>query len=166
MSGAGTASEPPAGNETSMEDILSSIRRILNDGETAPGGPDVLMLEPSMVVPEEKPVSAAIPPHAVVPADLPAAPAPARPPVMQDAAGLLAPEAAAATASSLGSLMRTLASERAGLVHRGGPTIEDVVREEVRPLLKSWLDANLPALVERVVQGEIERLLARAPPLA
>ena len=40
--------------------------------------------------------------------------------------------------------MRTLAAERSTAVHRGGPTIEDLVREEIRPLLKDWLDTHLP----------------------
>ena len=47
-------------------------------------------------------------------------------------------------------------------MHRGGPTIEDLVREEVRPLLKAWLDANLPPVVERLVRAEIERVVGRA----
>ena len=47
-------------------------------------------------------------------------------------------------------------------MHRGGPTIEDLVREEIRPLLKEWLDAHLPPLVERLVRAEIERVVGRA----
>jgi len=38
------------------------------------------------------------------------------------------------------------------------PTLEDVVRETLRPMLKSWLDENLPRVVERMVQEEIERI--------
>ncbi len=40
-------------------------------------------------------------------------------------------------------------------------SIEDVVREEVRPLVKNWLDAHLPGMVERMVRAEIERVLGR-----
>jgi cell pole-organizing protein PopZ len=47
-------------------------------------------------------------------------------------------------------------------VHSGGPTIADLVREEMRPMLKAWLDSNLPPLVERLVHAEIERVIARA----
>jgi len=47
-------------------------------------------------------------------------------------------------------------------VHRGGPTLEDIVREEIRPMLKAWLDQNLPPLVERLVAAEIERVIGRA----
>ncbi len=76
-------------------------------------------------------------------------------------AGLVAPEAAAAAASSVGSLVRAL-TERTTQVHGGGPTIEDVVRDEIRPILKQWLDVNLPPLVERLVRVEIERVVGRA----
>ena len=37
-------------------------------------------------------------------------------------------------------------------------TLEDLVKEMLRPMLKSWLDDNLPTLVERLVRGEIERV--------
>ena len=46
-------------------------------------------------------------------------------------------------------------------MHRGGPTIEDLVREEIRPLLKAWLDNHLPPMVERLVRQEIERVTGR-----
>ena len=37
-------------------------------------------------------------------------------------------------------------------------TLEDLVREMLRPLLKGWLDDNLPGMVERIVRQEIERV--------
>jgi cell pole-organizing protein PopZ len=37
-------------------------------------------------------------------------------------------------------------------------SLEDVVAEMLRPMLKAWLDENLPAMVERLVQAEIERV--------
>jgi len=60
--------------------------------------------------------------------------------------------------------MRTLAAERYTQVRSGGPTIEDLVRDEIRPLLKEWLDIHLPPLVERLVRTEIERVVGRAVP--
>ena len=60
--------------------------------------------------------------------------------------------------------MRTLASERSTRVHSSGPTLEDLVREEMRPLLKHWLDTHLPEMVERLVHAEIERVVRRAVP--
>ena len=80
------------------------------------------------------------------------------------AGALLNPEVASSTASTMASLIQAVASERSAAVYHGGPTVEDIVREELRPLLKQWLDANLPPLVERVVRAEIERVVSRAAP--
>lgn len=81
---------------------------------------------------------------------------------VRSVSALLGPAAAEAAATSVAELLRTLIAERQQVaVHRTGPTIEDVVREEVRPLLKAWLDINLPPLVERLVRAEIERVVGR-----
>jgi cell pole-organizing protein PopZ len=37
-------------------------------------------------------------------------------------------------------------------------TLEDLVKEMLRPMLKTWLDDNLPSMVERLVRAEIERV--------
>jgi cell pole-organizing protein PopZ len=42
-------------------------------------------------------------------------------------------------------------------------TLKDLVREMLRPMLKSWLDDNLPTLVERLVLAEIERMTGSKP---
>jgi cell pole-organizing protein PopZ len=151
----------PADNsdDPSMEDILASIRRILSEEEaqasdvSQPAGPvaneDVLVLDSSMMVPD---------PHENNTQQGP------EPPPPPPATSLVAPAAAAAAASSMGALVRTLAADRAMQVHSGGPTIEDIVRGEIRPLLKEWLDTNLPSLVERLVRAEIERVVGRAVP--
>ncbi len=44
----------------------------------------------------------------------------------------------------------------------GSRTVEDVIRDLLRPLLREWLDANLPDLVERLVTQEIERMKRRS----
>lgn len=187
---AGGATGAPAANDPSMEDILASIRRILSEEEPgsapAPVAPeiaaaeppaqaekpdDVLVLDPSMLV-EENAEPASLPSPQAADEEEPAPPVAAPPPMapivpVEIAAPpptLLAPETAAAATSSVGNLMRMLATERTMQVHRGGPTIEDIVREELRPLLKQWLDANLPDLVERLVRSEIERVVGRAVP--
>jgi cell pole-organizing protein PopZ len=80
------------------------------------------------------------------------------------AADLVAPEAAAAAAMAMGNLMRTLAVDRRPKVWSDGPTLEDLVRVTLRPLLKEWLDENLPPLVERLVRVEIERVVGRVIP--
>lgn len=160
----------PAADPT-MEDILASIRRILNE-EGSPVQPaepreEVLVLDDSMMVADPKPATALVAHEPLAGAPSGGALQAGRDeqvllPDRAQAGRLVAPEAAAAAAAAVGGLVKRLASEREAAVHRGGPTIEDVVREELRPLLKSWLDANLPALVERVVRAEIERVLGRA----
>jgi cell pole-organizing protein PopZ len=65
-------------------------------------------------------------------------------------AGLLSHEATAAIGSAFNTLTET--------VKKHEPTLEDVVREALRPMLKSWLDENLPRVVERMVQEEVERI--------
>ena len=176
-----TPSNPqqPPGGDPSMEDILASIRRILSEDdpsdeavrpdEPEAGEKDVLVLDPSMLVHEPKHEPTAE--HEMSaehemkheaetgPEPNPEATSPAR----RLDRELVAPETAAATASSVGQLVRTL-TERAVQVHPGGPTIEDVVRDEIRPILKDWLDVNLPPLVERLVRAEIERVVGRAVP--
>ncbi len=199
--GPGDAPAPaPDPADPSMDDILASIRRILNEDEAkapAPvdtGDDDMFLLDPSMIVSEPTdhdapqiappveagaqplPLIAQPVPEPVIPqADRtqpgmpePGIPAPAVPspgPVsLSQPAGLVAPAAAAAAASSVGALLRTLATERSTAVHRGGPTIEDLVRDEMRPLLKEWLDTHLPSMVERLVRAEIERVVSRTAP--
>jgi cell pole-organizing protein PopZ len=143
-----------------MEDILASIRRILSDDdvkaeETSPAPAsgheeeDELLLEPSMMVTETG--TGAVAPPASEPA-----------PAASPPASLVAPEAAAAAASSVDDLVRTLSTDRSMMVSSRGPTIEDIVRQEIRPLLKAWLDVNLPPLVDRLVRTEIERVVGRA----
>lgn len=41
---------------------------------------------------------------------------------------------------------------------RSGNTVEDLVMESLKPMLKSWLDANLPTIVERIVEREVRKL--------
>jgi uncharacterized protein len=45
-------------------------------------------------------------------------------------------------------------------------TLEDLTREMLRPMLKSWLDANLPRIVERLVRAEIDRVSPQPRPAA
>jgi cell pole-organizing protein PopZ len=81
----------------------------------------------------------------------------------QSIEALLAPAAAAAAAASVDALLRQLNEERRGLLQAPPSlTLEDVVRSELRPFLKSWLDEHLPPLVEHMVRAEINRLIGRS----
>jgi cell pole-organizing protein PopZ len=81
------------------------------------------------------------------PADKPAPQRPVGEPISQ----LLSTATSAAVDSAFNSLAQTV------LVHNAR-TLEDLVREMLRPMLKSWLDDNLPGMVERLVRAEIERV--------
>ena len=186
----GTAPSPAGGQDQSMDDILASIRRILNEDEAAAQAAEVAEVAqpeaPTAEEPEAPPPPRAPAPEFAPPPIAPSPPPPAArsgpepldltadmlvsPPVqaasaprmaMDDASGLIAPAAAAAAAASVGSLLRAVSSERGSQVYRGGPSIEDLVREEIRPILKDWLDHHLPPLVERLVRAEIERVVNR-----
>jgi uncharacterized protein len=80
---------------------------------------------------------------------------------VQSPEGLVGEDASNEITSTIGSLVRSISSERSVAVSRGGITIEEIVREEVRPVLKAWLDTHLPSLVERIVRAEIGRVIDR-----
>lgn len=172
-----SASRPPGGSDPSMDDILASIRKILNEDEQGgatiappPAPPSSLpapiQLTAEMMISPPEGLSgpaAAVFPTPVVQAAPPSQPEPflmSLDPQGPPPGGLVDAVAAAATASAFGQLSR-LAQERTASVTRSGPSIEDVVREELRPMLKAWLDAHLPATVERLIQAEIQRVMSR-----
>ena len=64
---------------------------------------------------------------------------------------MLSRSTVSAVESAFNSLANTVLSNNAR-------TLEDLVKEMLRPMLKSWLDDNLPGLVERIVKAEIERV--------
>jgi uncharacterized protein len=87
----------------------------------------------------------------------PARPPAAAPPVLRAAAedGLLSPRTTAAVDLAFNTLAQTV-------LVQNSRTLEDLVREMLKPMLKAWLDDNLPGLVERLVRAEIERV-SRGP---
>ena len=64
---------------------------------------------------------------------------------------ILSGSTVSAVESAFNALQNTVLSNNAR-------TLEDLVKEMLRPMLKSWLDDNLPNLVERIVKAEIERV--------
>jgi cell pole-organizing protein PopZ len=80
----------------------------------------------------------------------------AAPPRGRDANAILSSETDIAVARAFTSLSRTVLTDNAR-------TLEDLVTEMLRPLLKAWLDDNLPSLVERLVRMEIERVARGRP---
>jgi uncharacterized protein len=64
---------------------------------------------------------------------------------------LMSSSTSAAVDAAFNSLAHTVLTQNAR-------TLEDLVKEMMRPMLRAWLDDNLPGLVERVVRAEIERV--------
>ena len=74
-----------------------------------------------------------------------------RRPAAEPRRSLISPATSAAVDSAFNSLAQTV-------LVQNGRTLEDLVREMLRPMLKVWLDDNLPSMVERLVRAEIERV--------
>lgn len=88
------------------------------------------------------------------PVAAPAAPSPQAPPLQAptvDMASLLSDQASSAVTNAFGQLASTVLSNNAR-------TLEDLVKDMLKPMLKTWLDDNLPTMVERLVRAEIERV--------
>ena len=72
-------------------------------------------------------------------------------PTPVDMTALISDQTGAAVQSAFGVLANTVLSNNAR-------TLEDLVKDMLKPMLKTWLDDNLPAMVERLVRAEIERV--------
>ena len=80
-------------------------------------------------------------------------------PMTANAAPLTDTATVTAAAGALGKLLANVEfGEEAG----GATTIEGLVREMLRPMLKEWLDENLPGIVEKHVEAEVQRIARMA----
>lgn len=176
--------EPAKESDQSMEDILQSIKRIIADeGDAAPsaGGSDVLELT-ELLAEDAAPPTAAAPetapdaksaqddidalfstpaPAVPTPAPAPAAPVILAPAPAAPAHGLMSDATLAASAAALNALAHQpapMAAHLASPALRSGITVEDLVVEALKPMLKEWLDGNLPELVRTLVEREIRRV--------
>ena len=76
---------------------------------------------------------------------------------------LVGDSAAASAASAFAGLASSLKkSEPMELATPPGPTLDELARALLRPMLKEWLDANLPGIVEAQVRKEVERIARNA----
>jgi cell pole-organizing protein PopZ len=153
--------------EPSMEEILSSIKRIIAEegeeavqaaaprrtrAEKAPAipAPVVEPIEEILELTDEIAEEEAMPaPKAAKPAATPVAP-----PASASDDSILSVESEVAARHSLSALSSMLVTPPAGQDN----TLEGLVRAMLRPMLKDWLDARLPALVEEMVAKEIARI--------
>ena len=136
---------PPRPAREPESDVLE-----LTEAMQAPAAPafrtidaqqDVVFDETAASEPAPPPPRAAEPPRAAPP---PRPPMTAEPDIMSSAT-------AAAVDSAFNALAHTVLVQNA-------KTLEDLVKEMLRPMLQHWLDNNLPTMVERLVRQEIERV--------
>jgi cell pole-organizing protein PopZ len=155
---------PAASNsQDDIDALLNGLDEATTPEEIRPAAPepepDVLDLTDEMALPSPPPQPAF---RKVEPPDdleftEAAARAPLREPVFDplpspmDSPPMLSRSTVSAVESAFNSLAHTVLSNNAR-------TLEDLVKEMLRPMLKSWLDDNLPGLVERIVKAEIERV--------
>ena len=133
-----------AAHEPSMEEILSSIKKIIaeDDGRAQPA-------------PKARSRAAS--------SDAAAPSADADDTVLELTEAvvveqIVSADAAAASRQALSSLSRLIVKPDIA----GADTLEGLVREMLKPMLKDWLDAHLPEIVERVVAQEVARSTGQA----
>jgi cell pole-organizing protein PopZ len=158
------APAPAASNsQDDIDALLSGLDEATSAEEIRPPLPDgeVFELTDEMAVPAPpQPSFHKVEPHDDIEfTEAAAAKAPPRqpafePPLQSSSARpqqILSHSTVSAVESAFNSLANTVLSNNAR-------TLEDLVKEMLRPMLKSWLDDNLPGLVERIVKAEIERV--------
>jgi uncharacterized protein len=130
----------PVNPPPSEPDILELTDMVEPKGEPSeftPASPEVEFRDQARRHPEPEPLAHALPERAAYPTRLDEQ--------------LLSQRASEAVSAAFGTLANTMFAG-------GSRSIEDVVREMLRPMLKTWLEDNLPSLVERLVRAEIERV--------
>jgi cell pole-organizing protein PopZ len=165
--------------EPSMEEILSSIRQqIITDQppprpapENAPlGAPEgrseeVLELTDIIHEPARRPAASPGPAGGFVlgAAREKAVPTPPPPLTHANTDSLVSETTGAAASGAFARLAQAAAAGQAPPRREGQPrTMEEAVLELLKPMLREWLDKNLPGIVERIVEEEVKRLVRRA----
>ncbi len=175
------AEESETEQEPSIEEILASIRQIITDdeeeGEAAADGEEVAEPEPELEPEPEEPEEDVIeltekvddepeevaepepepeeepepePEEEVVEVDM------KEPELEEELDSILTDNAETAALEAFAEL----ASKTA--VEPGGVTLEHIVRELIRPMLRQWVDKNLPPMVEKLLQQELEKIPKQA----
>jgi hypothetical protein len=138
-----------ADDETDVLELTQPAEPAAGNSFRPVSGADVVFREERSERTEPAPAPTPAPAQAIAPAPIPNRAPPMTQAMTQDE--LLSPASTAAVSAAFGSLASTILSENAR-------TLEDLVQEMMRPMLKDWLDENLPGLVERMVRAEIERV--------
>ncbi|MSO69877.1 MAG: DUF2497 domain-containing protein [Alphaproteobacteria bacterium] len=158
--------EPPVDNEAVLElttEVDAEGNPVIpsEPPKPRPAAPEPPPPPPAPVLaPEPEPVAAA--PEPAAPEPEPAAPAPAPEEAAEPLVGGGTADAAAAAFALLSEQLTPKKQESTGTRSGDGRTVEELAEDLLGPMLQSWLDKNLPATVERLVQREIERIAQRA----
>lgn len=151
-------------HEPTMEEILASIKKIIaEDSHPAVSRPSAATSRPI-----REPVRASADDEVLeltetVEAEAPKrgkAEAPQAP--ESDDVPLVSEDAARASREALAALSAAVMPSATAPGAIGEHTLEGLVRDMLRPMLKQWLDANLPGIVEQMVAGEIKRISGRS----
>jgi cell pole-organizing protein PopZ len=175
--------------EPTMEEILASIRRIISEDDTpaieadSPAeatAPEPVAETPSIAAPEPAPAPVedeeildltdryeAPATESIGDLDITARheePEPFPTAFQTEPASydrLVGESASASAASAFAGLAASFRPPEPTPTGGTGPTIDDLARALLRPMLKEWLDNHLPGIVERAVRSEIERVVSR-----
>ena len=148
-------------NQDDIDAMLASLDAATPEADIRPAQPeaDVFELTDEMALPDPVPPAASF--NKIEPADdieFSEANASRRQPAYEppfESAAPARPILSHSTVSAVESAFNSLANT---VLSNNARTLEDLVKEMLRPMLKSWLDDNLPGLVERIVKAEIERV--------
>jgi len=152
--------KPVANSQDDIDAMLAELdgppKATPKPGASQPAAPDVFDLTEAMTS-QATPAPGPAPSFRTIDAnpDVVFANKPEPAPAASDRA-LISSETVKAVDSAFNTLAHTVIGQNAR-------TLEDLVREMLRPMLKSWLDDNLPGMVERIVRAEIERVSRGRP---
>jgi len=108
---------------------------------------------------DEQPAVASLPEPPAAPVEPPPAPYQPEPRPQPQAAFAAAPDMASLLSDQASSVVTNAFGQLASTVlSNNARTLEDLVKDMLKPMLKTWLDDNLPTMVERLVRAEIERV--------
>ena len=159
-----------------MEEILASIRTIIADErdpasalpKAGPHRPAAPAAGPQIVYSKDAPVVETLAQEPPQPSEIGQSPESGQPKVVWSQPEPTSSEPAgdpalvgdglslsAATDKAVSSAFEALSAQ---LAARSAELADGMVRDMLRPMLKAWLDENLPGVVERLVGAEIERL--------
>jgi cell pole-organizing protein PopZ len=153
---------PLIGDVDSDEDESDVLLLTQEMEEEAPPAPFLREPAPALTDDPLEPLRRAPEPLSFEAAPEPVADAAASPDVAGTLANrLLSDHAAAASLAAMSELLSRRQREpkiESLPMGNANQTLEDLTRELLRPILKTWLDDNLPQIVERIVREEIGRL--------